>query len=87
MSLSAILAEECSKGDVAVRASVVLAVDAVSIKLVFSDASAEVSGDLSTLSITGKTRLGLRRVALGRRVSSSVISDQFRLLFYHFGNP
>ena len=69
------------------RASVVLAVDAIGVELVFSDTSAEVSGDLSTLSITSEAWLRLRRVALGHRVSSSVISDQFRLLFYHFGNP
>ena len=62
--LCALSTDERSKGDVAMRAPVILTINAESVKLLLVDASAQVCRRLGTLGVTFEIRLGQRWVAL-----------------------
>jgi len=61
----AICADEGAESHVAVRAPVVLAVDAVGVELFFVDAFAKVGANLCALDVTLESGFGLGRVATG----------------------
>ena len=78
VGLGALSTDERAEGHVAVRAPVVLAVDAEGIKLLFVDAAAQVSRSLGTLRVT--LQVGIRQGRIALRLGVLAGTNLFSLL-------